>query len=250
MIVYAPVEREDDEDIIASTAYRLLDTDGKEVATSSTGAFDVEKPHLWSVDDPYLYTLITTLKADDGTLLDEMRTRVGIRKVELLQDGRSLGRQTMPKDGHLSWTTTYKPGKLVAYGYKNGRKVVTEKVETTDDAVTVGMECSKKWLKPDGQDVVVVDLTLCDKKGRVVPDACNLLQLSVDGPAEILGCGNGDPGFKVSERPAIDDKKHFVINAFMGHAQVILRGIDNEEGEVSLTTELEKRKFTVRFPQR
>lgn len=203
MIVYAPVEREDDEDIIASTAYRLLDTDGKEVATSSTGAFDVEKQHLWSVDDPYLYTLITTLKADDGTLLDEMRTRVDIRKVE-----------------------------------------------TTDDAVTVGMECSKKWLKPDGQDVVVVDLTLCDKKGRVVPDACNLLQLSVDGPAEILGCGNGDPGFKASERPAIDDKKHFVINAFMGHAQVILRGIDNEEGEVSLTTELEKRKFTVRFPQR
>ena len=145
-------------------------------------------------------------------------------EVELLQDGKSLGRKDMPKDGHLVWTTTYKPGKLMAYGFKNGRKILTETVATTGEAVRVGLECSKKTLKADGQDVVVVDLTLYDKKGREVPDACNQLLLSVSGPAEILGCGNGDPGYKDSERPNTSDKQHYAVNAFMGHAQVILRG--------------------------
>lgn len=145
-------------------------------------------------------------------------------EVELLQDGKSLGRKDMPKDGHLVWTTTYKPGKLMAYGFKNGRKILTETVATTGEAVRVGLECSKKTLKTDGQDVVVVDLTLYDKKGREVPDACNQLLLSVSGPAEILGCGNGDPGYKDSERPNTSDKQHYAVNAFMGHAQVILRG--------------------------
>ena len=37
-------------------------------------------------------------------------------EVEVIQDGKSLGRQTMPKDGHLVWNTTYRPGCLVADG--------------------------------------------------------------------------------------------------------------------------------------
>lgn len=48
-------------------------------------------------------------------------------EVEVIQDGKSLGRQTMPKDGHLVWNTTYHPGCLVAYGYKNGKKVISQK---------------------------------------------------------------------------------------------------------------------------
>ena len=88
------------------------------------------------------------------------------------------------------------------------------------------METSKTTLRRDGQDIVVVDLTLLDKKGRYVPDACDEISISVEGDAEILGWGNGDPGYKAAERPQNADKKHARLNAFMGNAQFILRGVD------------------------
>lgn len=147
-------------------------------------------------------------------------------EVELLQDGKSLGRQKLDKDGHLVWKTTYKPGRLVAHGYQNGRRVLTERVETTGSAEQLKVETSKTTLRRDGQDIVVVDLTLLDKKGRYVPDACDEISISVEGDAEILGWGNGDPGYKAAERPQNADKKHARLNAFMGNAQFILRGVD------------------------
>ena len=146
--------------------------------------------------------------------------------VELVQDGKSLGKQKLDKDGHLVWKTTYCPGRLVAYGYKNGKRVITEKVETTDEASKIVMKASKKSLVADGQDAVVIDLTLLDKKGRYVADACNRLKISVEGDAEILGWGNGDPAYKTEERPQGADKKNAEMNAFMGNAQIILRGLD------------------------
>ena len=147
-------------------------------------------------------------------------------EVELLQDGKSLGRQKLDKDGHLVWKTTYKPGRLVAHGYKNGRRVLTERVETTGPAEQLKVETSKTTLRRDGQDIVVVDLTLLDKKGRYVYDACDEISISVEGDAEILGWGNGDPGYKTAERPQNADKKHSQLNAFMGNAQFILRGVN------------------------
>ncbi|MBQ8989627.1 MAG: DUF4982 domain-containing protein [Prevotella sp.] len=167
------------------------------------------------------------LKGQEGQPV-EVWAYTNMDEVELLQDGKSLGRQKADKDSHLVWNTTYKPGRLVAYGYKNGKRVLTERVETTGPAEKIVIDCSKKTLKQDGQDIVVIDLTLKDKKGRYVPDACNPLQIAVDGPAEILGWGNGDPGFKTIERPQGGDKQHAAFNAFMGNAQLILRGLASD----------------------
>ncbi len=150
-------------------------------------------------------------------------------EVELLQDGKSLGRQKMEKDEHLVWKTTYKPGRLEARGYKNGKKVITQRVETTGAAEQVTIETSKGTIAGT-QDCVVVDITLRDKKGRTVPDACDAIKIEVSGDADILGWGNGDPGFKVQERPAAGEStKVAKINAFMGNAQVLLRGVKNPQ---------------------
>lgn len=40
---------------------------------------EVENPHLWDVDDPYLYTLITELADKDGNILDRVEMRTGLR---------------------------------------------------------------------------------------------------------------------------------------------------------------------------
>ena len=36
----------------------------------------------------------------------------------------------MPKNGHLTWKASYQPGKVVAVGYKNGKRVLVETEET------------------------------------------------------------------------------------------------------------------------
>lgn len=151
-------------------------------------------------------------------------------EVELLQDGKSLGRQKIDKDGHLVWNTTYRPGKLEAKGYRNGKKIITEKVETTTDATQMKIAVNKQQISAGSQDVVVADITLFDKKGRFVPNACEKIMIEITGDAEILGWGNGDPGFKTIERPQGDDKKHLEIDAFMGQAQVLLRSSAIAEG--------------------
>lgn len=155
-------------------------------------------------------------------------------EVELLQDGKSLGRQKIEKDGHLVWKTTYRPGRLVAKGFKNGKLMMTERVETTGPAEKLSIATSKKTLKQDGKDIVVIDITLLDKKGRYVPDACSNIKVAVRGHGEILGWGNGDPGFKAEERSLID-KREASFNAFMGNAQVIIRSLDSTNKAVMPT---------------
>jgi beta-galactosidase len=48
----------------------------------------------------------------------------------------------------------------------------------------------------------VVDVTVRDAAGRVVPTADNLVHFSVSGPARLIGMGNGDPGSHEADRPA------------------------------------------------
>lgn len=153
----------------------------------------------------------------------EVWAYANVDEVELLQDGKSLGRQSLDKDGHLVWKTTYRPGKLVAKGYKKGKLVITKKVETTLDASALSMNTNRQEVTLGSQDVVVADLTLSDKKGRYVPDACCKIAIEVEGPAEILGWGNGDPGYKTIERPQGSDKTKMDITSFMGNAQVLIR---------------------------
>ncbi len=144
-------------------------------------------------------------------------------EVELLQDGKSLGRQKIEKDGYLSWKTTYKPGRLEARGFQNGKRKIVTKNETTGAATSLSLDASRNTIGGT-QDCVIIDVTLRDKKGRYVPDACDKLTLTLSGDAEILGWGNGDPGYKTDERPQTADKTRAELNAFMGHAQIILRG--------------------------
>lgn len=156
-------------------------------------------------------------------------------EVRLRQDGRSLGRKKMPKDGHLVWETEYKPGKLTADGYRNGKRVITTIIETTGEAVSAAYEISKTELLADGQDVAVIDITLLDEKGRYVPDACPELKISLGEGVEILGWGNGDPAFKTQERPAEPHCRESVIPAFMGNAQVIVRSLEAENPQAKVT---------------
>jgi beta-galactosidase len=114
-------------------------------------------------------------------------------EVELFLNNKSLGRQKMAVNSHLSWQVEYKPGTLKAVGFKAGKKVLQRKVETTGKPASVALSSDRHRIKADRRDLSVVTVSLRDKKGRDVPDANLPVFFSVTGPGKIIGVGNGDP---------------------------------------------------------
>jgi len=152
-------------------------------------------------------------------------------QVQLSINGKSLGRKDMPRYGHISWPVVYKSGKLSAVGYKNGRKVTEQVLETPGYPSAVVCKPSKTTLRPDGQDVAVLDFTVVDSNGRECPGADITLGVSVSANVSILGWGNGDPGFKVVERPVAGDSGSlFSIQTFSGKAQLLVRSVEGASG--------------------
>jgi len=62
---------------------RLLDATGREVARGAGERLPVQSPRKWSAEDPYLYTLLVTLKDERGTVLEVVPVRVGFRTIEI-----------------------------------------------------------------------------------------------------------------------------------------------------------------------
>jgi len=123
--------------------------------------------------------------------------------VELALNGRSLGRKEMPRNGHLQWKVAYQPGLLEGRGYRAGKLVETDRVETTGKPAAIRFTPDRASLKADGEDVAVVNLEVVDDRGRFVPDANVPLTFNLQGPGRILGTGNGDPASHEPEQSVI-----------------------------------------------
>lgn len=189
----------------------------------------------WWTEEPVLHLLPHwNLRGHEGDSI-EVWAYSNCERIELIQDGRSLGTQAMPHNGHLVWKTVYKPGRLVAKGYRHGRMVKKTIVETTGEAVQLTADVSTTTLRRNGEDVAVIDLTLLDKKGHFVPDANEEITVKVNGPAIVLGWGNGDPGFKDIERPQGTDWQQASLRSFSGRAQVIIR---SKQGDGAVNVEV------------
>jgi beta-galactosidase len=114
-------------------------------------------------------------------------------QVEMFLNKKSLGKQTIPINGHLEWKVVYQPGVLMVKGYKSGKEIITDKVQTTSDAAAVQLSADRNTINADGVDVSVITVKVNDKNGLMVPIADNQISFTLDGPGKIIGVGNGDP---------------------------------------------------------
>lgn len=190
----------------------------------------------WWTDEPVLHIFPHwNLQGHEGETID-VWAYSNCDEVELIVNGKKLGRKSMPKNGHLEWKVVYQPGYVKAIGYKKGKRIITQKIETTDKACRMVLTADRTSLVADNKDVAVCRIELQDKKGRFVPNACQKLKLKVEGPVRILGVGNGDPAYQASERPIEADTRHYEVNSFNGLAQVLLQST-KQVGEAYLTVE-------------
>lgn len=205
----------------------------------------------WWTDEPVLHIFPHwNLKGHEGEKVD-VWAYSNMDEVELFVNGKSLGRKEMPRNGHLSWEAEYMPGNVKAVGYKNGKRAMTTRIETTGAPAKLELASDRQVIKADNMDVSVVQVKVLDKKGRFVPDANIDLDISVDGPIRILGVGNGDPAFRATERPADGVGKSFSVKTFNGLAQILIQsGSENGDGLLSVSAaDIPAESLSVRLRQ-
>jgi beta-galactosidase len=150
-------------------------------------------------------------------------------EIDLIVNGRSQGRKPMPKLGYLSWTVPYEAGAIEAIGFRNGAVVMRDKRETTGEPVAVALVPDRVELRANHEDVAVVTMQAVDAQGRPVPTATNTIRFRVEGPARLLGSGNGDAATREPDKVP-------VRSLWAGLAQVLVQSLD-EPGKAVLIAE-------------
>jgi len=155
-------------------------------------------------------------------------------EVELFLNGKSVGKQKAIPYKKLIWGLKYKPGKLEARGYKEGKVITKDVVETTSAPSQVALNSDVSTLKADGCDVAVIKVAIEDDKGRICPTADNLVKFSIEGPGRIIGTGNGNPRRKEPDKAS-------QRMAFNGYCLVLVQS-DKHNGEIRLKASSQKLK--------
>ena len=168
----------------------------------------------WRPDEPLIHLLPHWTWPGREGQPTEVWVHGNCEMVELLLNGRSLGRKPMPRNGHLAWSVPYAPGRIEAHGYNRGRRVARAIRETAGPAAAVRLTADRRNPKPG--EVVMLCAEVVDARGRPVPDAADLLRFSASGDATIIGVGNGNP--TSLEADVATDRR-----AFHGLAQAIVR---------------------------
>ena len=150
-----------------------------------------------------------------GPYRGSIRVYSNCEKVALYADGRYLGKKSMPEDGHLDWTVG-KAEQVEARGFigkHRAARSVWPEPPVPEPVITV----SASSLKPDGQDLLILDVRSDAKE----------LPVSVEN-AEFLGWGNGNPGFKEVERPFVGNS--LTVKPFSGRVQILVRSREGASG--------------------
>jgi len=187
----------------------------------------------WWTDQPVLHLLPHwNWSGKEGQEID-VWAYSNCDEVELVLNGKSLGRKSMPKNSHLEWKVKYEPGTLLARGFKGEKEVLTDKVETTGRPVAVQLVPNRTTLAADGEDVAVFTVQATDAHGLMVPVANDTITFALTGPGKIIGVGNGDPSCLEPDTFVAPQAK-WSRSLFNGLAQIIVQST-REAGELRLT---------------
>ena len=187
------------------------------IAVSEGGRSDV----VWNGVQTGNASLSENWNRQEGSTVS-LITFTNAHEVELLLNGKSLGRKQNPEAPKLRnqiyWKDIpYQHGRLEAVGYdKNGKPVARHTLETTGKAVKLIVTLQH------------LRITAVDSKGRRVLSAADDLRFEVEGDARIVAVTNGDI---TSEELNVTDHRRL----WKGSAMVILRAGTNPS-KVTLKT--------------
>lgn len=148
-------------------------------------------------------------------------------EVELLLNGRSLGRKKAGKENRYKavFDTVYEPGTLTAVSLEDGQEVSGQTLVTPGEPVRLGIRLERDSMKADGQSLVFGTVEILDRNGRRVWNRDRKLHISLEGGGAALAAfGTGQP---VTE----ENYTAGAFTSYEGRAQFILRA-GREPGEI------------------
>lgn len=163
----------------------------------------------------------------EGQLVDIWAYYNNADEVELFLNEKSLGVKSKTEDLHVMWRVPYAAGTLKAVSRKNGSVVLTKQISTAGKAAKIILTADRSTIEAGGSDLSFITAKIVDSDGNMVPNADNLLNFNVQGPAEIAGVDNG----------LQTSMESFTANsrkAFNGLALVIVRSMESA-GKIVLT---------------
>lgn len=179
--------------------------------------FDIQSPKLWSIDSPYLYTIVTEVKRN-GKIVDKSETRAGIRKLTFDADkGFALNDQPMKIKGVCIHHDAGCLGAAVP------KEVWQRRLKSLK-----GIGCNAIRMSHNPQATCVYDL--CDEMGFLVMDEA-FDEWEYPKKKWISGWNKGKPGFQGSAMYFREWNKRDLadmIRRDRNHPSVIMWSIGNE----------------------
>jgi beta-galactosidase len=156
--------------------------------------FPITPPHLdWSLDDVHPSW---TWPGQEGRPL-EVVVYSEFPEVELLLNGKSLGRKTvgLETEYKASFRVPYSPGLITAVGYRDGRVAGRWSLQTAGAPVSAKVSVDRSQVRPNGEDLAYVAVELVDANGTPVYAQSDdrVVRVTVSGAGTLAGIGNGNP---------------------------------------------------------
>lgn len=126
----------------------------------------------------------------------------------------------------------YAPGELRAVAYANGQVIGEDVVRTAGAPATLALAADREVISADGDDLSYITIAASDAIGVENPRADATVLLTVTGPGDLVGVGNGD---QRSLAPFTGRE----VKLYDGKAVAIVRARAGTAGEIHITAEAE-----------
>ncbi|MDR1641102.1 MAG: DUF4982 domain-containing protein [Clostridiales bacterium] len=163
-------------------------------------------------------------------------------EVELLLNGKSLDRQaTGEKNRYRAiFEATYQPGELIAIAYTDGIEQGRFSLESAVGNMLITTISEREQVSFNTSDLAYINIFLTDANGNIFTAKDRKIQISIEGPGELLGFGTDDPNatenFFDKERTTFDGRALAVIRP-TGEGEVVItvNGVGLRESNIHLS---------------
>lgn len=154
------------------------------------------------------------------------------QEIELFINQKSCGKKQISRKTKFiaRFNVPYQPGILKAVAYNDAKQVADWTLVTAGAPAKIALKPELKSINAQRRDLCYVNVEITDQNDNLVPDAENIVNFSIDGPADIIAVANSDPA-------NFDSLQSPTKKAFKGRIQVIIKPHRNTTGKVKLSAD-------------
>ena len=163
--------------------------------------------------------------------------------VELFVNDKLVGEKSLSDfpDRRMNWEAAYEPGVLKAVGKNDGKAVCQYVLRTAGPAKKIALKLDAASTYPGVKNTFQFEVSVVDEEGNLIAGADNEIQLKIEGPARLLGFGNGDNACHDNETDAThrvyQGRALAVVQSSGQPGKITIQAVSSSLAEASLLVE-------------